>query len=73
MPSAYWGKRAGGFFDTKSPKGHAQPWGFVIKLKRGGGSSSNNSAPQPKHYTKLLAENAARVGFRRGIKMGEGR
>lgn len=62
----FWGKRAGGFYDTKRTKGLSEPNGLIFKVKRGGPASSNSSA-KPKHYTSILVAHAAARGFVNGV------
>lgn len=69
MPSAYWGKKAGGFWDPSVLKGTTGPQGFVIRLKRGG-PGSGNSTLKRHHYTRLLVDNARAYGFINGVRIG---
>lgn len=46
--------------------------GQIIKQRRGGVGKGGNNSGSPKHYTKILAENAMALGWLDGKRIGKG-
>lgn len=64
----YWGKKSGGFYNPIMLKGTTGPQGLMVKLRRGGPSTSN-SVPKARSMASLLAEQARAKGWMNGVRV----